>query len=219
MYSEAEAARLLRVAPSTLNYWLEGGVRRGRVYEPIIRQEPKGGHPAVTWAEFIECGWLRQYRRINGVPMRELRKFISLMREKYEVPYPLAHFTPFANEGQLVTMQEVQTEAGLRPDYCLVAEVSGQLLLTAPADAFVHRVEWVDGEAAGWRPHEVSESPVRIFPDVRFGRPSIRGISTDVLWEQVEAGADVREVAEDFGLAIGDVRWAVSYETATTSAA
>jgi hypothetical protein len=28
MYTEAEAARLLNVHQSTLNYWLEGGVRR-----------------------------------------------------------------------------------------------------------------------------------------------------------------------------------------------
>ena len=41
MYSEAEAARLLGVAQSTLNYWLEGGTRRGRVYRPVIRPEPR----------------------------------------------------------------------------------------------------------------------------------------------------------------------------------
>ena len=34
MFSEAEAARLLRVPQSTLHYWLEGGVRRGKTYKP-----------------------------------------------------------------------------------------------------------------------------------------------------------------------------------------
>jgi hypothetical protein len=33
MFSEAEAARLLRVAQSTLHYWLEGGERRDRTYQ------------------------------------------------------------------------------------------------------------------------------------------------------------------------------------------
>lgn len=41
MYSEAEAARLLRVAQSTLHYWLDGGTRRGRQYKPVIRAEPR----------------------------------------------------------------------------------------------------------------------------------------------------------------------------------
>lgn len=218
LYSESEAARLLRVPPSTLNYWLEGGSRRGRVYEPIIREQAKGGHPPVTWSEFIECGWLRQYRRVNGVPMAELRAFITRMRESYQVPFPLAHFKPFANQRQLVLLREVQSEVGLDPDFCLVAEVSGQLVLTAAADSFVHRVDWADDEPVAWRPHDDPESPVRLLPDVRFGRPSIRGISTEVLWEQVESGIGVDEVAEDYGLTANDIRWAVSYETAARAA-
>jgi hypothetical protein len=30
LFSEAEAARLLRVAQGTLHYWLEGGTKRGK---------------------------------------------------------------------------------------------------------------------------------------------------------------------------------------------
>lgn len=220
MYSETEAARLLRVPPSTLNYWLEGGARRGKTYQPIIREQPKGGHAPVTWAEFIECTWLRQYRRIDGVSMAELRAFITLLRKRYGVPYPLAHFKPFANQGQLVVVQKTQTEAGLDPQLCLVAEVSGQLVLTAPADAYVRRIEWDEKRdiPVAWLPHSDLDSPVRVDPEVRFGRPSIRGISTEVLWEQVEDGADVNDIADDYGLTVGDVRWAVSYETAARAA-
>jgi DNA-binding transcriptional MerR regulator len=85
MFSEAEAARLLRVAQSTLHYWLEGGERRGRTYQPVIRVEPRGTR-SVTWAEFIEAGLLRQYRREHGVPMAELRAFIDLLREGTGIP-------------------------------------------------------------------------------------------------------------------------------------
>lgn len=49
-------------------------------------------------------------------------------------------------------------------------------------------------------------------PEVRFGRPSIKGISTSVLAEQVDDGASPEEVASDFNLAADDVRWAVAYE-------
>ena len=221
MYSETEAARLLRLPPSTLNYWLEGGRRGGKTYQPIIREQPKGGHPPVTWSEFIEASWLRRYRRIDNVPMAELRAFITLLRERYGVPYPLAHFTPFANQGQLVVMEEIQTAAGLDPDYCLVAAVRGQLVLTAPAEAFVSRIEWDREQDApiAWRPHDDPDSPVRVLRDVRFGRPSIGGISTDVLWEQVDDGADLTEVAYDYGLTVRDVQWAVSYETAARARA
>ena len=64
MYSEVEAARLLRVAPSTLHYWLEGGERRdrisltqarlrsgsspGRFDWPVPRGRPPTPHPCLS---------------------------------------------------------------------------------------------------------------------------------------------------------------------------
>lgn len=76
LFSEAEAARLLRVAQSTLHYWLEGGTKRGKTYPPVVRAEPRDER-TVTWAEFVEAGLLREYRRELRVPMMELRAFID----------------------------------------------------------------------------------------------------------------------------------------------
>jgi hypothetical protein len=72
MSSEAEAARLLRVPQSTLHWWLDGGIYRNRSYRPVIRTEPTSGR-SVTWAEFVEAGLLREYRRTHGVALSELR--------------------------------------------------------------------------------------------------------------------------------------------------
>ena len=119
MFSEAEAARLLRVSQSTLNYWLEGGERRGKIYRPVIRVEPRGGRVPVTWAEFVEAGLLRAYRR--HVPMAELRAFIDRLRSEYGIPYPLADRRPFVADKQLV--HEAQEAANLDAEFCLVAEV------------------------------------------------------------------------------------------------
>lgn len=217
MYTEAEAARLLNVAQSTLNYWLEGGVRRGgRVYRPIIREEPRGDRQAVTWAEFIEAGLLREYRRAHGVPMTELRSFIDIVRQQYQVPYPLAHLRPFVSGKDLLI--RAQDEVGLDADFCLVAIVRGQLLLTPAADSFVKRVTWHDDMATQWRPHDDPKSPVRIDPDVRFGRPSIDGISTESLWEHEQAGETTEEIADEFSLSTGAVRWAIAYEQSARAA-
>lgn len=73
MFAEAEAARLLRVPQNTLNYWLEGGKYRGRQYKPVVPEQPRGSRAPVTWAEFVEAGLLREYRRTHRVPMAELR--------------------------------------------------------------------------------------------------------------------------------------------------
>ncbi|OLB78963.1 MAG: hypothetical protein AUI14_11560, partial [Actinobacteria bacterium 13_2_20CM_2_71_6] len=177
--------------------------------KPVIRIEPRSAR-SVTWAEFVEAGLLREYRREHRVPMPELRAFIDLLRRDFGVPYPLADRRPYVVGRQLVL--DAQSAAGLDPEFWLVAAVSGQLLLTPPSAAFVERVTWEGDVAAGWRPDPNPESPVRILPGVRFGRPSIRGISTEAIWEQVDVGEDVAEVADLYGLEVGDVRWALAYE-------
>jgi hypothetical protein len=99
MYTEAGAARLLDVPAGTLHYWLEGGRQGGKTYKPVIRTEPKGSR-FVTWAEFVEAGLLRQYRRDHNVPMWELRGFIDSLRRRLGVPYLLAHAAPFVASGR-----------------------------------------------------------------------------------------------------------------------
>lgn len=170
----------------------------------------------MTWAEFVEAGLLREYRRTHRVPMVELRAFIDLLREGFGVSYPLADRRPYVAGRKLVL--EAQTAAGLDPDYCLVAVVGDQLLLTPPSAAFVERVTWDGDVAAGWRPDPNPQLPVRILPHVRFGRPSIKGISTETIWEQDDVGLDVDEIAEVYQLDVADVRWALAYENSQRAA-
>lgn len=217
MFTVGEAARLLRTPPSTLRWWLEGGRRRGKIYPPVIRPEPTGS-TTVTWGEFVEAGLLRQYRKVHDVKLGALRSFIDGVRQEFGVRYPLAHHRPYVGDGRQLVLQ-IQEAVALEPDYCLVAVASGQLLLTGPAEAFVTRVEWDQDLPVAWRPHDDPASPIRMEPLRRFGRPSIHGVSTEVIWEQLEAGADLKEVAETFELEIDDVRWAYAYETSMHAAA
>jgi uncharacterized protein (DUF433 family) len=214
MYSEGAAASLLGVAPSTLHWWLEG---RAPKYRPVIRTEPTGSRH-VTWAEFVEAGLLRSYRRDHDVPLRELRDFIDRLRDEFQVPYPLADRRPYVGPGRRL-MIDLQGRSELDPEFCLVAVANGQAVLTAPGEEFFERVEWDGDVPATWRPHDDPASLVRINPLVRFGRPAVGGISTEAIAGELDAGASVEEVADDFGLGLEAVRWAHSYELAHTAAA
>jgi uncharacterized protein (DUF433 family) len=207
MYSETKAARLLRVAPSTLHWWLEG---RPPKYRPVIRAESTNSR-TVTWAEFVEAGLLRSYRRDHDVPLRELRDFIDRLRDKFEVPYPLADRRPYVGTGRRLLI-DLQDRSHLDPAFCLVAVVNGQEVFTAPGEEFFERVEWLGDEPVSWRPSEDSASPVRINPLVRFGMPAVGGVSTEAIAGELEGGASIEEVADDFGLDLAAVRWAHSYE-------
>lgn len=211
MYAEAEAARLLNVAPSTLHYWLGGKPSRaGKVHLPVSRQQPEGAGAAVAWAEFVEAGPLRQYRRELKVPLPELRTFIDLPRRRFDAPYPLADQRPYANGKAL--MLEAQDAAGLPGELCPVTVTGGQLLLTPASDSFLRRARWEGEIATGWHPHDDQDSTVRIDPTIRFGRPAVGGISTEVIWEHSEDGEDDDEIAEVYGLTLRDVAWALAYE-------
>jgi uncharacterized protein (DUF433 family) len=216
MFTEAEAARLLGVAQRTLNYWLEGGSYRGVKYRPVIRVEPRGGHDAVTWAEFVEAGLLREYRQTHGVPMAELRSFIDQVRRDFGIPYPLADRRPYVSGRELLA--EAQETTGLDAGLCLVAFTRGQYVLTPAADSFYRRVTWEGDTAAAWRPHNDPQSPVLMQPGMRAGRPAVKGISTEVLWESEQAGEAVSDIASDFDLTEEDVLWALAYETSARAA-
>lgn len=213
MYSESTASRLLRVAPSTLHWWLEG---RPPKYRPVIRPEPTNSR-TVTWAEFVEAGLLRSYRRDHEVPLRELRDFIDRLRDEFQVPYPLADRRPYVGNGRRLLI-DMQNRSQLDPEFCLVAVANGQTVLTAAGEEFFERVDWSGDEPASWRPHEDSASLVRINPLVRFGMPAVGGISTEAIAGELEGGASVEEVSSDFGLTPDAVRWAHSYELAQQAA-
>lgn len=216
MFTEAAAARFLQMSQSTLRWWLEGGVRRGKAYRPVVRLEPTGNRN-VTWAEFVELGLIRQYRSTHSVPLPELRVAIDILRDELGVLYPLAHARPFIGEGRKL-LNGAQEQAGLPPEFCLVAVASGQLVLTPSTSAFFDRVEWSDDYAVAWKPHNDPASPVRMNPRQRFGLPSVAGIKSLTIWEHVQAGESDEEVADAFGLSEQDVAWAVACETSARTA-
>ncbi|MEV4420202.1 DUF433 domain-containing protein [Patulibacter sp. NPDC049589] len=171
----------------------------------------------MTWAEFIEAGLLRQYRTAHGVPMTELRDVIDALRRELGVPYPLADRRPFVGVGRRLVV-EAEEEAGLSPEFSLVAVSREQLVLTSPSQSFVDRVTWDDDLAVAWRPHDDHDSRVVMDPTRRFGRPSVYGISTEVIWEHEDAGEGVEDIAAAFDLDTPDVRWALAYENASRAA-
>jgi uncharacterized protein (DUF433 family) len=55
-------------------------------------------------------------------------------------------------------------------------------------------------------------------PMLRFGRPAVDGISTEVLWEHDDQGETVIEIATAFGLRPEQVHGALAYENALRAA-
>jgi len=143
LYSLQEAARLLQTPPATLRRWLEGGAVKGVDYPPVIRERSTGSTD-VTWAEFVEGGFLREYRRSRRVSLQRLRPFVDAMRAD-GFPYPLAHFKPYVQIGRgdlLIELDKLQQVSGLRGDLALVEWATGQLVAREPLRAFLDKVDF-----------------------------------------------------------------------------
>lgn len=213
LYSASLAAEYLRVPKATLGYWLEGGVRDGVTYEPVVRPSPTGTTD-LNWGEFVECWYVRQYRRVHDVPMSDIRRLIAGLRDELGLRYPLAHKKAFVAAGRRLAFK-IQQEDDLTPrSWMVVTAPDGQLGLSTIAESFLEEVDFSsEGDRVAVRiAPDGHGSAVSIQPDVAFGAPHVAGIRTENLAELVDAGDDLEVVAADFGLSESDLRAALAYE-------
>jgi uncharacterized protein (DUF433 family) len=209
LYSITYAARVLKMSPSTLHWWLEG-----RDHHPPVIRERATGSKLVTWGELVEARWLQLYRRSKQVPLPRIRVFVDYLRRATEVPYPLAHYQPFVGERRRLIL-EGQRVAELPTSESVFLEVtSGQLVLTGGTEIFLEQVDFAsEGEQWAERIHpEGRRSPIVIDPAYSSGAATIHGIRTEVIAELDEAGEDREEIAKNFSLKLSEVKAAISYE-------
>jgi uncharacterized protein (DUF433 family) len=180
----------------------------------VLRPEPTGD-TSITWGEMVEARYLRAYRSGMHISMQRLRPFIVGMREEFGVPYPLAHFKPCveASRRLILALQEAND---VPADLRLVYEVSsGQLILNPLLrEDFLERVDLhQSGELEAQRIRPLGKgSPVVLDPLIASAAATVHGIRTEVLAEQIGAGASVEDVADDYDLSLAVLKAALAYE-------
>ena len=179
----------------------------------MIREE-RTGSDTITWGEFVEASYLREYRA-RSVTLQYLRPVIALLRKELGVRYPLATLKPYTSGRQLAL--EVQRTVGLDPALSLVIlSRDGTLQLADPAQAFVEKVDFADdGNRDAQRLYPLGRAvPVVLDPERGFGEPTLpRGVRTETIAELVAAGEPPDHVAAMYGVAVDEVHAAVDYET------
>ncbi|MGI9001100.1 MAG: DUF433 domain-containing protein [Pseudonocardia sp.] len=212
VYGMSQAARLLGLRTDSLRRWIDGYERAGVTYSPVIREE-RSGDDIITWGEFVEAGYLREYRA-KRVSLQYLRPVISILREELGVRYPLATLQPYTSGRNLAL--KVQKQVGLDPSLNIVIlGRDGTLQLTDPAQAFLEKVDFAaDGTRDARRLYPLGRAvPVVLDPERSFGEPTLRaGARTEIIAELVDAGEPRDRVAAMYEISTEDVDAAVRYE-------
>lgn len=213
VYTVGRASELLGVKQQTFRRWLDGyRSRHGKVQPPILRVEPTGSDE-VTWGEYVEGSYLRQYRQ--DVPLQKIRAVVARLRDVQGIPYPLAHSKPFVDLETMELVIEVQNQEDIPPELRMVERArDGQIRLTRPAEEHLKRIVVNDDGIAFQMSPAGPESPVRMDPLHVFGDPAIRGIRTSTIAELLNAGEPFTFIAETYGLSESEIAEALRFEEA-----
>lgn len=207
----------LGLPSGTARRWIDGYIRGGRSYPPVIRED-RTRDETVAWGEFVETRLLAGYRA-RGVSLQRLRPAVQLLRREFGTPYPLATAKPYLDVSGRELVMRVQDETGVDRSLRLVVVRSGQLVLADPAQEFADRAEFTGVEriVSGLRT-EADTPDVRIDPLRQTGQPVVRSVPTAVLAEGFRAGEGVDSLASLYDLTVDQVLQALRYEMRATQA-
>ncbi len=211
VYGISEAARHLGLGRGRVRSWLDGYTRRGKNYPPVIRPEATGDD-IVTWGEFVELGYLREYRH-KGVSLQYLRPVIHELRDEIGFRYPLATQDLYLSGREIVW--KLQKRNGL-PSALAMVVLSGQMMILADgANSFFNKVQFdpirPPGQVIRVYPAGV-DAHVSIDPLICFGRPAVGGAATERLWELRAAGERVEDLAAAYAMDAHLARAGIAFE-------
>ncbi len=214
VYTVADAARYLHMSPSTLRSWVVGrsypsGTGEG-FFEPLI-ELPDPGVRLLSFVNLVEAHVLSAIRTKHRVPMREVRQALDYAQGKEGI-------------DRLLIRPELRAAAGK-----LFLDRYGELISLAPAGQLAiklvleQHLERLERDLDGlpdclypFIPGFPADRILSISPRILFGRPVVarRGVSVSVLADRYDAGEDLIEIANDYGLEVPEVEKALTYERA-----
>lgn len=212
----AEAARYIRIAPTTLRSWVVGrdypkraGVAR---FQPLIRL-PDVDRAELSFANLVEAHVLRALRAEHAVSIKDVRSALDYAEKALGIK-------------DLLLNPALRTDAGNvfldRYGELINLSKSGQLAMKKLLEAHLRRIDWGPTQTPSRLypfirgDYVDAPKPIAIDPLIAFGRPVIlrKGVSTSAIADRIDAGETVNELAQDYDLEPREVEEAVVYERA-----
>ncbi len=222
IYGRAEAARLLRVSPSTLRRWVDGYTYWSGNARPAARHSQpsvvKRDLPPIERAvalSFIELMELRVVRALvkAGVSLQAVRVASALAAELFQTNHPLASQRLYSDGSAVFAALENEPV----PDPRLVKltrREKDQIIAGRLFEPFINEIDFDSNTALAskWWPGG-RNVPVVLDPQVAFGAPTVAGtgIRTSTLARMAPATSPSR-IALAFELPKLKVEAAIAFE-------
>jgi uncharacterized protein (DUF433 family) len=208
-----EAARLLRVSPSTVRAWTLGqpyeSWGKKRLFKAVIEIADREKR-FLSFRNLVELHVLVAIRRQYGVSLQNVRRAVDFMHKHLHGAHPLASHRMLTDGKDLLVRH-----AGDLPNVSRAGQVEMDVV-----SAFLDRIEFTrDGALLRLFPFATtaidndSRSAV-IDPRVQFGRPCLQGtgIPTEVIGERFQAGETIESLAADYDITPRQAEDAIRYE-------
>lgn len=215
LYSVVEAARILKLPPSTLRSWVQGNryetkARGTRTTPPLFRRPPRSA--LLSFSNLIEAHVLANIRREREISAQRVRAALGYVQKRLGVRRPLLS-EHFKTDGKDLFVE--------RYGKLIKANEEGQLVMAELLSAALERVER-DAEGIPvalypWRllNEESADAPrpIVVDPRHRFGAPMLSASHVPVaaIVDRWQAGERLAEIAEDFRVGLDEVEDAVRW--------
>ena len=200
-YRVSEAARYAELPSRTIGYWFRGGKLAPMPYPP------RGA--GLSYYQLIEIALVSTFRNL-GVPLGQIQKVRDYAADMLESDRPFAEYD-WMIQGPQALSQLAEVKGHKAVKRLIAVDQQGP---TGWAEAVAERFQQFDYEenlALVWHLRG-RDNPVRINARIRYGDPTVRGLSTWVLRERWHSGESVTWIADDFNLRPDDVRYAWEFE-------
>lgn len=220
LYSVTDAARILGVPRSKLVTWVDGysHTRNDRATPRTVMGAPlvtakapkRRGYPRLPFVGIAEAYVLNAFRQA-GVPMQRIRPSIDALLTTVG-PHALASKALYTDGAEI--LWDLAERSGPASDDRAVAKRliiprSGQYVFQEVVDRYLKQVSWgPDNFAEQIRLPQFEHANVIIDPRRSYGQPVFAdsGVRLVDALGPIRAGESLEAVAEDYGVAIDQLR-------------
>lgn len=213
IYSISEAARYVRLPAATLRSWVCGrpySRRDGQAFFAPLIALPEPSSNLLSFANLVEAHVLRALREEHTVSVQAVRDALQYAQNEFGI-------------DRLLLRQELRTAAGDLFLECYGKLInlsrSGQIAMKTIWEGHLKRVEWDNNVDLPSRLYPIlpdieGSRTVVIDARIAFGRPVLKrcSVSTAVIADRIDAGEEIDDLMNDYGLTKEEIQAAVVYE-------